>query len=158
MSNEGLVKVHVSLPNHWMIGGESMWAEPLGNNIYRLENVPFFSYSLNFKDDVQAFENDNGILEMENVIARSGNRTLRVIFDKSMDRNKQDIYIEKIRYLDCSLERWDETYLTVNVRKTACYLDVIEQFDIWNAEDVFAYETCDEYIPGSFDAEPDDDA
>ena len=24
MSNEGLVKVHVSLPNHWMIGGESM--------------------------------------------------------------------------------------------------------------------------------------
>ena len=67
-------------------------------------------------------------------------------------------YIEKIRDLDCSLERWDETYLTVNVRKSACYLDVIKKFDIWDAEEIFAYETCDEQIPGSFDAEPDDDA
>ncbi|RDV27358.1 DUF4265 domain-containing protein [Alteromonas aestuariivivens] len=158
MSNEGLVKVHVSLPNHWMIGGESMWAEPLGNDIYRLENVPFFSYSLNFKDEVKAYSDDDGVLEITDVVARSGNRTLRIIFDKSIDRQKQEYYIEQIRDLDCSLERWDETYLAINVRKSAHYLDVIDHFDIWNEKDILAYETCDEQIPGSFDAEPDEGA
>ena len=84
------MKVHVSLPNHWMIGGESMWAEPLGNNIYRLENVPFFSYSLNFKDEVEAKPDEDGILEIEKVVKRSGNSTLRIIFDKKVTREQQE--------------------------------------------------------------------
>jgi hypothetical protein len=41
MSHENLVKLHIDLPNHWAIGGESMWATPLENDHYQLENVLF---------------------------------------------------------------------------------------------------------------------
>ena len=43
MSDAGLVKIHVDLPNHWATGGESMWATPLGFDLYRIENVPFYA-------------------------------------------------------------------------------------------------------------------
>tara|TARA_Y100000588_G_scaffold383571_1_gene473187 strand:+ start:2852 stop:3328 length:477 start_codon:yes stop_codon:yes gene_type:complete len=157
VNNDGLMKVHVSLPNHWMIGGESMWAEPLGNNIYRLENVPFFSYSLNFKDEVEAKPDEDGILEIEKVVKRSGNSTLRIIFDKKVTREQQEKYIKIIRELDCSLERWDNTYLAINVRVSACYTSVLNRLDQWNEQDIIALETCEEQMPGSFDAAVDED-
>ena len=155
MSTEGLLKVHVSLPNHWMIGGESMWAESLGNDIYRLENVPFFSYSLNFKDEVQAIPDQDGILQIRRVVRRSGNRTIRIIFDKEISKENQESYIKVIRDLDCSLERWDNTYLAINVRASACYSTVLDQLDIWSDQDIIALETCEEQIR-SFDAAEED--
>ena len=53
-STEALTKVLVDLPQHWAAGGESMWAKPLGDDLYRLENIPFHAYGLNFHDIVLA--------------------------------------------------------------------------------------------------------
>lgn len=50
MSKEELAKIYIDLLNHWAIGGECLWATPLGNNLYRIENVPFYAYGLSFKD------------------------------------------------------------------------------------------------------------
>ncbi|WP_158237282.1 hypothetical protein [Aquimarina sp. MAR_2010_214] len=52
MKEEELEKIHIDLPNHWTIGGESFWAILLGNDLFRLENVPFYSYGFNFHDIV----------------------------------------------------------------------------------------------------------
>ncbi len=54
MSEDDLTKIHVDLPNNEDVGGESLWAEELGNNLYRLRNVPFNAYGLNFHDVVYA--------------------------------------------------------------------------------------------------------
>ncbi len=158
MSNEGLVKVHVSLPNHWMIAGESMWAQSLGNNVYKLENVPFFSYGLNFKDEVEAYPDKDDILEVSKVVKPSGNKTIRIVFDKTVERKSQDNYINTIKELDCSLERWDDTYLSVNIREGANFDAIYDQLDEWSEEDILGFETCHERVEGSFDDILDEEA
>jgi len=152
MSNEGLIKLHVSLPNHWMVSGESMWAEPVGDDIYRLENVPFFCYGINFQDELKALPDDDDILEVSEVVKRSGNKTIRICFDKTIaSKDSQEPYLNVLRNLDCSLERWDETYLAINIRKTADYNQVYEQLDEWCDKEILAFETCHERVKGSFD-------
>jgi hypothetical protein len=36
--DQDLTKVHVELPDHRAIGGESMWAADLGGDLYELRN------------------------------------------------------------------------------------------------------------------------
>lgn len=86
MNNDGLMKVYVFFLNYWMIGGELMWVEFFGNNIYCLENVLFFFYLFNFKDEVEVKFDEDGILEIEKVVKRSGNSIFRIIFDKKVIR------------------------------------------------------------------------
>lgn len=31
--DDELTKVYVDLPNHWAVGGESLWARPLGDDL-----------------------------------------------------------------------------------------------------------------------------
>jgi hypothetical protein len=157
VSNEGLVKVHISLPNHWMIGGESLWAEPIGENTYRLENVPFFAYGLNFRDEVKALPDKDDILEIGEVIQRSGNKTIRIMFDKSLDKEGQQDYIDAIRALDCSVERWDKTMLAINIRKSADFNQVYDYLDSLCSKEILAFETCHQRVEGSFDDSVDDD-
>lgn len=140
-----------------MVGGESMWAEPLDSDIYRLENVPFFSYGLNFKDEVIALPDDDGILEITEVVKRSGNKTIRMSFDKSCGKEQQAIYFEKLRGMNCSLERWDDTFLSLNIKVDADFNIVYDQLDEWAEADILAFETCHERIEGSFDCEPEED-
>ncbi len=72
MSGESFKKVHVDLPNHWAIGGESMWAEPLGNDLYKIENVPFYAYGLNYQDTVRATpESEDQIPEIRELVKKS---------------------------------------------------------------------------------------
>jgi hypothetical protein len=52
-ADDELTQVHIDLPNHWAVGGEAMWARALGGNRYRIENVPFYAYGLNFYDVVE---------------------------------------------------------------------------------------------------------
>ena len=44
MNDEKLVKVHLDLPDNEDVGGESFWAEDLGNDLYRIRNNPFYAY------------------------------------------------------------------------------------------------------------------
>lgn len=83
--DESLTKVHIDLPNHWATGGESLWALPLGGDLYEIRNTPFHAYGLNWGNIVRA-HSDNPKLkpEVREVVAESGNKTLRVFFDKSL--------------------------------------------------------------------------
>ena len=134
-----------------------MWAEPLGNNVYQIENVPFFSYGLNFKDTVEAFPDSDGILEISRVIDRSGNKTIRAIFRDHIAKGQQEEYIENIMKLDCSLERWNEFMLAINIRSTGNFREVFDHLDLLSENSVLDFETCHERVEGSFDDEPDND-
>ena len=82
-TDENLTKVHVDLPNNPAMGGESMWAVDLGNDLYELRNVPFHAYDLNFGDVVRATADSPELKpEIRGVERRSGHRTLRVFFQK----------------------------------------------------------------------------
>ncbi len=40
-----------------VVGYENIWATPLGDGTYRLENPPFFVYDVSFDDVVSAIPN-----------------------------------------------------------------------------------------------------
>ena len=75
-SRKALTKIFVDLPHHWATGGESMWALPLGADLFELRNTPFYAYDLNFLDVVKAVpashDEKPGIL----AIARRGGHRL----------------------------------------------------------------------------------
>ena len=41
---------------------ETLWAVPVGENLYRLDNSPFFAYRVSWEDVVHAEPDSDGVL------------------------------------------------------------------------------------------------
>jgi len=96
---------------------ETLWATALGNDQYKLNNSPFYAYSVSWEDIVNApFNDDEGLPTFERVIAKSGNRTVRVIFEPPVESgNSSDEVLQGLVALGCSYEGANSTYISVNV-------------------------------------------
>jgi hypothetical protein len=64
------------------VGYENLWADEVGKKKYRIESIPFFIYGVSRNDVVTASPDDEGRLQFEKVVERSGNRTLRARSEK----------------------------------------------------------------------------
>lgn len=95
---------------------ETVWAEPLADNYYRLDNSPFFAYGLSWRDVVEARVGSDGVLDYVRVIRKSGNRTVRIIFPAyGSSDDKARVVLEEIRKLGCSYEGMKPSLVSVNV-------------------------------------------
>ena len=154
-----LTKVHIDLPHHWATGGESLWALPLGNDLYEIRNAPFHAYGLNWGDVVKAYSDDPDLKpEVREVVGKSGNRTLRVFFEEELNQERQDEILSSLQYLDLSWERANDKFVAIDVHPGADYKAVCNK--LWELEKkgLLAYETCEAREPGSFDdVAPDDE-
>lgn len=158
MNEDKLEKIHIDLPNHWAIGGESFWATPLGDDLFRLENVPFYAYGINFLDIVKATsESNESIPEIREIVKLSGHSTFRVFFEKNIDRQKQEEILNSMKKLTISYERASEIYFSLDMQPSGNYQAVFERLDELEKENILSFETCEERIKGSFDDLPDVD-
>jgi hypothetical protein len=160
MSNEedSLTKVHIDLPNHWATGGESLWALPLGDDLYEIRNAPFHAYAINWGDIVRApAENEDQIPEVREVVRPSGNKTLRVFFNSKLDQKEQDSILSSLQSLDLSWERCDNRYVALDVHPGADHDAVCDKLWELQKEEMLGYETCEARVPGGFDAAPSED-
>jgi hypothetical protein len=160
MNNEEdlLIKVHIDLPNHWAVGGESMWALPVGDDLYEIRNTPFYAYGLNLGDVVRAYSTDSELKpEVREVVRRSGNITLRFCFNKVLSRETQESVLLSLRQLDVSYERADGHYIAIDVHPEADYGVVCDKLAELESQGLLEYETCEAREPGSFDDVPSDD-
>lgn len=156
MNEEGLEKIHIDLPNHWAIGGESFWATPLGNDLFRLENVPFYAYGLNFHDVVKA-TSDELIPEIRELVELSGHQTFRVFFEKGIDRQNQEKILDSMKELTISYERANDIYFSLDMQPNGNYQAVFDRLDELEKENILGFETCEARIEGSFDDLPEED-
>jgi hypothetical protein len=155
MDEEGLVKIHIDLPNHWAIGGESVWAEPLGNDLYKIENVPFYTYGLNFQDIVRATPDSEDLIpEIRELIAPSGHRTFRILFNKRIDKAQQEVVLASMTSLGISYERANQTYVALDMKPEGDYQAVFDRLDELSEQGILGFETCETRIEGSFDDLP----
>ncbi|WP_299246005.1 DUF4265 domain-containing protein [uncultured Aquimarina sp.] len=155
MEEEGLEKVYVDLPNHWAIGGESLWATPLGKDLFRLENVPFYAYGLNFHDIVRATSDSSEYKpEIREVIEYSGHRTFRVFFEKTINKAKQEEILDSMESLKVSYERANGIYFSLDLKPESDYQAVFDKLEEYERNYVLGFETCDAKIEGSFDDLP----
>jgi hypothetical protein len=123
-SREAFVKVAVNLPpSDWHAHAlETMWAEHIGHDRYRLQNVPFYAYGLSFDDLLKAKE-IGGQLIVQDVIERSGHSTYRMFLAKGVN-------VDDERFLKMwrPLEKLGVTYEQANERLLG--LDVPKSTDI----------------------------
>ncbi|HWT20015.1 MAG TPA: DUF4265 domain-containing protein [Variovorax sp.] len=145
-----LTEVHLDLPNHWWRKGESLWARPLGDDLYEIENVPFCAYGLNYGDVVRAVAASPDLKpEVQSVVSHGGNQTLRVIF--KVPREEQGTFIGAIEAMRAEIERADSTFICINIPPVADFAAIREYLDEQGVSGTLAYETCEARVAGSFD-------
>ena len=155
MTSDSGVKLHVPLPNHASIGSETFWADRVGDSLYRLANVPFWAYGLNYLDVVRATPDSDGILTIHEVTEPSGHRTLRVMFGDDVDADQQSELLGQIHQPGTvTFERADNSLLAINIAPDADYLAVFDQLEAWADSDLLEFETCHPRVVGSFDDTP----
>lgn len=154
-----LIKLHVDLPNHWLWKGESMWARPLGEDLYEVENSPFCAYGLNYKDVVLAKSVNPALKPTILSVARpGGHRTLRFKFRNALDRRERDRILGELNQLDATYEGYEYRLFALDIPPGKNYQAVCDALMGWETAGLLEYETCEERVPGSFDDLPQSEA
>lgn len=150
-------RVHIDLPNHWAVRGETLWATPLGNDLYQIENIPCYAYGLNFHDVVRAKPDPDGILEAFELVELSGHRTFRIFFRKNISEEIQDEVLSLLKQLTISYERASKLYCALDMKPIGNYRTVYNRLEELDKQDILGFETCEARIEGSFDDLPEEE-
>lgn len=145
------LKVRVDLPEHPVVKGESLWAESIGNALYKIKNIPIFSYGINYLDVVEASKSaDGSTLEVRKVVERSGHHTVRIKFlgDNAEDQNFQKLL--SIKGDGIGSEKWDSNLYALNVTPSRDYEEFIDLLEQFEKDGVLDFELAGEW-EGKFD-------
>ncbi len=75
---------------------ETLWAFDLGENLYQLDNTPWYQYDVSWKDVIEAVPDSGGELPLfRRIVEKSGYRTLRV----ALDEPATDVFLDEIKQL-----------------------------------------------------------
>ena len=82
-----------------------------------LANSPFYAYGVSWQDIIHApFDPQEGFPTFQSVLEKSGNRTIRIVFDDaSVENGKSEFVIDCLMALGCDYEGATKTYLSVNI-------------------------------------------
>jgi hypothetical protein len=150
-----MAEVHVDLPNHWAVSGETIAARALGDDMYELLHVPFYAYDLNRGDHVVAHATSADLLpEIDRVVHRSGHRTLRVLFFDAVSPERRIVLLDSLVDLHVSYACATEKYYALDVAPEADIGAVRARLDVYEEDSWLQYETCEPKVEGSFDDAP----
>lgn len=96
---------------------ETLWAIPLGGDIYQLDNSPFDAYGVSWRDQVLApIDLQEQRPTFQSVVKKSGNRTIRVLFEKPVSPgNASEQVLQGLVALGCSYEGARREYFSINI-------------------------------------------
>ena len=95
---------------------ETLWAERVGPDLYRLHNSPFWAYGVSWLDVVEAHPDADGQLVMSRVATKAGHRTIRVIFNVGVDESREaKAVIDGVVALGASYEGMNPRYLAIDI-------------------------------------------
>lgn len=93
---------------------ETLWATCLGNDTYRLNNSPFYAYSVSWEDIVYApFSEQEGFPTFLKTISKSGNRTIRIAFEQPVD--DANAVLKNLAGLGCTYEGASRRMISLNI-------------------------------------------
>ena len=96
---------------------ETLWAYSLGDDLYELNNIPFYPYGVSCGDIVRAPYNDcEEFPTFEAVERKSGNRTVRVNLEPAAEPgNVSDRLMQGLVALGCDFEGGYGVCMAVNI-------------------------------------------
>ena len=104
---------------------ETPWARRIGVNTYALDNLPWYAYGISVGDTFEAIPTDDGFPEFTRVIAKSGNRTVRVILKPSAKESPaSQAVLDRFIAMGCEYEGMDNSYVAVNIPPSVSLADV----------------------------------
>ncbi len=108
---------------------ETLWASAMGDDHYRIDNSPFFAYSVSWQDVVYApFDHAEGFPTFQRVVTKSGNRTVRVLFEEGAEPgNLSDRVLQGLVALGCSYEGANSKFFSITI-PTGIDLDVVRRY------------------------------
>jgi len=95
---------------------ETLWAQPVGGDRYRLDNSPFWAYGVSWLDVVEARPDETGMLAMTRVVEKSGHRTVRVILRPPCDESAESQrLLDDLVAMGCSYEGMHPGYIAIDI-------------------------------------------
>ncbi|HET8695966.1 MAG TPA: DUF4265 domain-containing protein [Gammaproteobacteria bacterium] len=108
---------------------EYLWAQDLGHDRYRIANCPFFVDGVSLHDIVLA-PRVRGIPTFERVLSKSGNRTVRILFNEPVATgNAPERVLRRLVSFGCAYEGADRTFVAVNIPARVLLIMVYEYLD-----------------------------
>ena len=128
---------------------ETLWATSLGEDEYKLDNSPFYAYSVSWEDVVYApYDPNEKRAIFQRVLKKSGNRTVRVVFDATAeDGESPDEVLEGLLAIGCTYEGANRRYLSINIPPGVQLQDVRAFLIAKNAQFEHADPTYSELFP-----------
>lgn len=129
---------------------ETLWAYDLGSDKYKLDNLPYYAYGVSCDDVVLApFNEDEGFATFEKVVSKSGNRTVRIIFDLPFESgNESEALINKLVEMGCDFEGANTKYIVVNIPTSVDLNAVADKLNLAEVTWEYADPTYEELFPG----------
>jgi hypothetical protein len=128
---EGLVKIHITINND-MLGtsGESVWAKPLGNDLYEIRNTPWHTFDVNWGDVVKAVaEDEQKKPEFIEVVRQSGHRSLHILFFEGCAAEEKRTILGQLRTWKANYENADGMLYAVDVPPEGDFDGLCEYLD-----------------------------
>ena len=112
------VRVEFRVPNQE--GGvdvETMWAQPHGDDLYKLDNSPFYAYGISNGDIFRAkYEPNMELPIFTSIYKKSGNRTLRVMFTKEEVKGSiSQLVLQYLDEMECPYEGADASFYAITI-------------------------------------------
>jgi len=107
---------------------ETPWATSLGNDLYRLENSPFYAYGVSWLDVVCApHDPDEDRPVFTKVVEKGGHRTVRVIFDPPVeDGNTSQGVLDRLVAAGASYEGASRSYMAIDIPPNVELFEICE--------------------------------
>jgi Domain of unknown function (DUF4265) len=139
-----LVKIAFDLGDDTLRPGEveTMWAEPLGEDRYRLRNSPFYARGFSFLDVVIAERQTDGFPVVRRPLVRSGHSTYQLVVPGGIDASADfRSYAARLLELRRTFERATAQLAAVdvppeaNIHEVYGLLEAGEQAGVWDFQE-----------------------
>ncbi len=139
MENDNLVKIFFEWKDEdGTLRSESMWAEGLDRDSFRLDNVPFFMYGISYNDILNTVIKENSFF-FNKIIKRGGHSTLRAYF-LNKNKDQQERIVENISTLGATIERASEPHVAIDIPSSIKLEPIIDLLKKAESEGVLEYE------------------
>jgi len=124
---------------------EGIWAVPLDDGNFRIDNIPFYVRSLSDHDIVAAHLTEHDKLVFDRVIARGGHSTYRIFLTDRAHHDKAllESWWMKLEELGCGYESVNDRYYAIDmppkveVSNVYRLLEEGEREGVWHFEEGF---------------------
>ena len=146
------VKIAMTGDNDYV---ETLWADVLGDDLYVLDNLPWYAYNVSLGDVVKARPDERGTLRLERVDRKSGNRTVRVILQVVATggelTSESERLLGALRARGCRYEGANKLFVAVNIPPSVELAEVVALLTDSGLDWEYADPTYDDLFPNGDD-------